>query len=328
MTENTRGVAVENRLMPFPASISAEARSAMERLVDDAGVPVNSRYAMPAPDDHAGWTALRAAADAQYAAAVRGLAGALRAEATTIRVGETLVHVASPEAGNPSGAAFLDFHGGALVFGGGEACLAGARRQADQHGIVCYGIDYRMPPEHPFPAALDDAIAGYRHALERHAPDRIVVGGRSAGGNIAAAMLLRARNEGLLMPAGLVLLSPQVDLTESGDSFVTNRLIDVVLPTSLMNNNLLYAAGADLGHPLLSPLFGDPTGFPPTLLQTGTRDLFLSNTVRMHRALRRAGVPADLIVFEGMPHGGFMGGTPEDAELAEEVRRFVAGRLA
>ncbi len=328
MTEKTRGVAVENRLIPFPASISAEARSAMERLVDDAGVPVNSRYAMPAPDDHPGWTALRAAADAQYAAAVRSLAGTLRARAETIRIGETLVHVASPETGHPDEAAFLDFHGGALVFGGGEACLAGARMQADRHGIVCYGVDYRMPPEHPYPAALDDAIAAYRHALERHAPGRIVVGGRSAGGNIAAAMLLRARQEGLPMPAGLILLSPQVDLTETGDSFVTNRLIDVVLPTSLMNNNRLYAAGADLGHPLLSPLFGDLTGFPPTLLQTGTRDLFLSSTVRMHRALRRAGVPADLIVFEGMPHGGFMGGTPEDAELAEEVRSFVAGRLA
>lgn len=328
MTEKTRGVAIESRLIPFPASISAEARSAMERLVDDAGVPVNSRYAMPAPDDHSGWTALKVAADAQYAAAVRGLAGSPRAKAETIHIDDTRIHVASPERGDPRGSAFLDFHGGALVFGGGEACLAGARMHADRHGIACYGVDYRMPPEHPYPAALDDAIAAYRHALERHAPDRIVVGGRSAGGNIAAAMLLRARDEGLPMPAGLVLLSPQVDLTESGDSFVTNRLIDVVLPASLMSNNLLYAAGADPAHPLLSPLFGDLTGFPPTLLQTGTRDLFLSNTVRMHRALRRVGIPADLIVFEGMPHGGFMGGTPEDAELAEEVCRFVAARLA
>ena len=125
------------------------------------------------------------------------------------------------------------------------------------------------------------------------------------------------------MPAGLMLLSPQADLTESGDSFQVNQLVDVILPGSLMRNNQLYAADAELSHPYLSPLFGDLTGFPPSFLQSGTRDLFLSNTVRMHRALRQAGVPADLHVFEAMPHGGFMGNTPEDRDLAVEVTRFA-----
>lgn len=180
-----------------------------------------------------------------------------------------------------------------------------------------------MPPDDPFPAALDDCVAAYRYALERHAPERIVVGGRSAGGNLAAALLLRARDEGLPMPAGLVLLSPQLDLTESGDSFEVNRLVDVVLPGSLLPSSRLYAAAADLQQPYLSPLFGDVTGFPPTFIQSGTRDLFLSNAARMHRALCRAAVPAELHVFEAMPHGGFMGGTPEDRELNEAVARFV-----
>lgn len=198
--------------------------------------------------------------------------------------------------------------------------------QADAHSVRCYAVDYRTPPEHPYPAALDDCMAAYRHVLERHAPGNIVIGGRSAGGNLAAAMLLRARDEGLPLPAGLVLLSPQVDLTESGDSFATNHTIDVVLPGSLMASNLLYANGADLAAPLVSPLFGDPTGFPATFLQTGTRDLFLSSTVRMHRALLRAGVAAELHVFEAMPHGGFMGGTPEDRELADAIARFVEAR--
>jgi acetyl esterase/lipase len=125
------------------------------------------------------------------------------------------------------------------------------------------------------------------------------------------------------MPACLVLLSPQVDLTESGDSFQTHSMMDVVLPRSLMPNNLLYANGRYLADPGLSPLFADLRGLPPTFLQTGTRDLFLSNTVRMHRALRKAGVVADLHVFEAMPHGGFGGGTPEDRDLEAEVRRFV-----
>lgn len=197
--------------------------------------------------------------------------------------------------------------------------------QADHHGGLCYGVDYRMPPEHPYPAGLDDCLTVYRYVLERHASNAIVIGGRSAGGNLAVAMVLRARDEGLPLPAGLVLLSPQVDLTESGDSFEANQMVDVVLPGRLTANNQLYANGADLAHPFLSPLFGDLAGFPPTFLQTGTRDLFLSNTVRMHRALRRVGARTELHVFEAMPHGGFGGGTPEDCELADEVRRFVRG---
>lgn len=326
MNDPKNGVAVQNRLIPFPLSISPEARASLERMVNDDGVPLNALYPMPLPDDHAGWMTAKATADEHYAAAVKGLAGTLRAAAETIRAGDTTIHVATPQTTDKPDCAFLDFHGGALVFGGGEACRAQARMQADQHGARCYGVDYRMPPEHPFPAALNDAVAAYRYVLDRHAPSRIVVGGRSAGGNLAVAMLLRAKDEGLPMPAGLVLLSPQVDLTESGDSFQVNQLVDVVLPGSLMRNNQLYARDADLSHPYLSPLFGDLIGLPPTFLQSGTRDLFLSNTVRMHRALRGADVLAELHVFEAMPHGGFQGNTPEDRDLATEVSRFVTAR--
>lgn len=312
-----------SRTIPIPTSISAEAQAALARLVGDDGVPLNARYEMPLPDDFAGWMQLKAAADANYTAMVKGLAGSLRSTTETIAAGTATIHVATPHEQSDQRRAIIDLHGGALVVGGGEACRVGACRQADQHGATCYGIDYRMPPEHPYPAAFDDCMAAYRLVLNRHASAHIAIVGRSAGGNLAAAMLLRARDEGLPMPGSLVLLSPQVDLTESGDSFQTNQMIDLVLPRPLRSNNVLYADGADLTDPNLSPLFGDVTGFPPTFLQSGTRDLFLSNTVRMHRALRKAGVPAELHVFEAMPHGGFMGGTPEDRELEAEIRRFV-----
>jgi acetyl esterase/lipase len=126
------------------------------------------------------------------------------------------------------------------------------------------------------------------------------------------------------MPGAVVLLTPEVDLTEAGDSFRTNQLLDVVLKRGLPECNALYAAGADLTDPYLSPLFADFTaGFPPTLVQTGTRDLFLSNSVLIHRKLRAAGVPAELHVWEAMPHGGFGGASPEDQEIFAEVREFV-----
>jgi acetyl esterase/lipase len=194
---------------------------------------------------------------------------------------------------------------------------------ARRAGVRTCSVDYRMPPDHPYPAALDDCLIAYRALLERHAPGQIVVGGGSAGGNLAAALMLRARDEGLPLPAGLVLLTPELDLTESGDSFQTNREVDVVLRRGLPEANALYAGSHDLAHPYLSPLFGDfRKGFPRTFLQAGTRDVFLSNVVRMHRALRKAGVEVEVHIFEGMPHGGFFG-APEDQELAAEIRRFV-----
>ncbi|WP_367188449.1 alpha/beta hydrolase [Burkholderia sp. Ed8] len=327
MNDKPDGVVLPSRVVPFPTSISDEARAALQRLVGDDGVPLNALHVMPAPDDVDAWMRVKAAADAHYTAAVGQLAGHLRSSVETIRAGDADLHVATPEAAASDECAYIDLHGGALVVGGGAACRAGAQMHADRLGVRCYGVDYRMPPEHPYPAALDDCIAAYAFVLARHAPENIVIGGRSAGGNLAAAMVLRARDEGLPLPAALVLLSPEADLTESGDSFETNRLVDVVLPASLMPNNLLYANGADLAHPYLSPLFGDfSAGFPPTFIQSGTRDLFLSNAVRLHRALRRAQVPTELHVFEGMPHGGFMG-APEDIELTREIARFMHARF-
>jgi epsilon-lactone hydrolase len=123
-----------------------------------------------------------------------------------------------------------------------------------------------------------------------------------------------------------VLLTPESDLTESGDTFETNRFIDVVLHDRLREAIALYADGHDLRDPYLSPVFGDfGRGFPPTLLISGTRDLFLSNTVLLHRALRRAGCDADPHVFEAMPHAFF--GTPEDAESLAEQIAFLDRKL-
>lgn len=322
MSDQT-GVRVPERIIPFPKSISSEAQAFLASLVGPDGLPSN-QIGSPAPDDSAGWREAKARA-AQFMTQIYTRLGAgLRSSVETIELGGAVVHRATPEGGAPQDRAYLDIHGGGLVYGDGEPCRIGARRVADQHGVSSYAVDYRMPPEHPYPAALDDCVAVYRALLETYAPEKIIVGGASAGGNLAAATILRARDEGLPMPAAIVLATPELDLTESGDTFQTNQLIDVMLPRSLMNANLLYAAGHDLSHPYLSPLFADfSKGFPATFLQSGTRDLFLSNTVRMHRALRRAGVPVELHIFEAMPHGGFMH-APEDKELAMETSRFVA----
>jgi acetyl esterase/lipase len=191
---------------------------------------------------------------------------------------------------------------------------------------VTVSVDYRMPPGHPFPVALEECFAVYEDLLRGDPERRIVVGGSSAGGNLAAAVTLLIRDRGLPLPAAVVLLTPEIDLTESGDTFRTNDLLDVTLKKGLPECNALYGAGRDLRDPYLSPLFADfGRGFPPTFIQSGTRDLFLSNSVLMHRKLRRAGVEAELHVWEAMPHGGFgFGSVPENDEINDEVRHFIA----
>jgi len=126
----------------------------------------------------------------------------------------------------------------------------------------------------------------------------------------------------------VLLNTPATDLTGAGDTWQTNRGLDTVLTGDSQAATLLYAAGGDLRDPYISPLFGDLKGFPPTMLTSGTRDRLLSDTVRMHRALRVAGIPAELHVLEAAGHGRFLGMAPEDRAMAEETRRFLAERWA
>lgn len=306
-----------------PTSISAVAA---EQLAATLALDIAEQAP---PDDVAGWNQVISFANEMLAAMIPEPASGIRPESTTL--GGVPVFEAR-FADRSDGQVCLFLHGGGFTIGTGEVCRAMTAGFAEGIGIHTIGVDYRMPPDHPYPTPLDDCLAAYRALLQVRDPAEVVVAGGSAGANLAAALVLRARDEGLAMPSAVVLLSPEADLTESGDSFSTLRDVDPVLRSSLAPMIELYAAGHDLTDPYLSPLFGDfTTGFPRTFLQCGTRDLFLSNTVRFHRALRRCAIPAELHVFEAMPHGGFasilrggLGEAPEDQEVYAELRRFLA----
>jgi acetyl esterase/lipase len=315
-------VKIPERTVYPPLTISAAARA---NLSAGAALP---RLAWPDPADASAWRQRISERDGMWRELAEAAIATARATLATGRIADVTCHIGTPPGGEGDGAAYLYFHGGAFVFGGGDHARMQAVVQADRLGLQCISVDYRMPPDHPFPAAPEDGIAVYQALLEKVPPGRIVIGGSSAGGNLAAAVTLMIRDRGLPLPAGVVLLTPEVDLTEAGDTNRTNALLDTVLKGPLPECNALYAAGTPLDHPYLSPLFADLSGFPPTFVQSGTRDLFLSNSVLFHRKLRAAGVRAELHVWEAMPHGGFGGATPEDAEIADETRRFVAGAIA
>ena len=199
-------------------------------------------------------------------------------------------------------------------------------------GFKVISVDYRMPPDHPFPAALDDAVAVYRELLKANQPENIGVFGTSAGGSLTLTTLLRAKMEGLPMPGAIAPGTPTVDLTKTGDTLFTNAMVDNMLQTQdgfIRATAILYANGRDLKDPLISPIYGDVAGFPPAILTSGTRDLYLSNTVRMHRKLRAAGVEAVLQVWEGQSHTQYNAdlSAPETKEYHDEVARFFALHL-
>lgn len=324
MAAELPGLRVPERELPVPTSVSEAARA----LIAQGQLRPTAPY--PPVADLDAWREWIAKQDVELAAIYAGRGTSPDVDVADRMVGDVPVYVVTPNGhAADDRRLYFDVHGGGLVLGGGELCRTVATTLAPRFGARIWSVDYRMPPDHPYPAPLDDCVAAYRAALEEYDASQIIVGGASAGGNLAAALILRARDEGLPLPAGAVLMTPEADLTESGDSFETNMGIDPLLTQRLLPANLLYADGHDLTDPYLSPLFGNfnsvdgRPGFCPTFLSTGTRDLFLSNTVLLHAALRKAGVPADLYVIEAAGHGGFLGMAPEDVDLNREIRKFL-----
>jgi monoterpene epsilon-lactone hydrolase len=223
-------------------------------------------------------------------------------------------------------------HGGGYTNSPGEAATGEAALLAGYGGFKVISVDYRMPPDYPYPAALDDAMTVYRAALKMQKPQNIAVFGLSTGGGLTLAMMLRAKAEGLPMPAAIGPGTPWSDLTETGDSYQTNQFVDNVLVAHngwLKRAAALYANGHDLRDPMLSPIYGDMHGFPPTILTSGTRDLFLSNTVRVDQKLRQSGVETKLLVYEGQSHAQFDASpfSPECRDYNGEVAKFFDAHL-
>lgn len=317
---------VASRTITTPQSVSSE----LQAIIGATG----RGFFTSVPQSAKEWKSKIAAFSKPIEAALPALQEELRVDVTPIQLGNVSAFEVVPRemgSGN-SGRALLHFHGGARVLLPGLAGTREAIVMAGFCGIRVLTVDYRMPPDHPFPAALDDAVLAYRALLQTTPPNQIGFLGYSAGGSLCFTTLLRTKAEGLPMPGAIVAGTPTVDLTGEGDTLQTNAFVDNVLETAdafIRGSIELYAAGRDPADPLISPIYGDVTGFPPALLTSGTRDLYLSHTVRMHRKLRAAGIEAVLQVWEGQSHGQYMASTaaPETREYHDEVSAFLDRHL-
>ena len=225
----------------------------------------------------------------------------------------------------------LFLHGGGYELGSLRSDGELAARVGRASGMLVLFLEYRLAPEHPFPAAIDDVQAAW-HWLrtdQKLSARSIAVAGDSAGGGLAVALLVATRDAGEALPAAATLMSPTVDLTSSGAS-MTERADEDPFSTPAMLRQFAseYLAGADPKTPLASPLFASLSGLPPLLIQAGTADLLLSDSERLAAAASEAGVDVVLEIGEGLPHVyQIMHGTPEAAKATEQVGMFLRARV-
>jgi monoterpene epsilon-lactone hydrolase len=198
----------------------------------------------------------------------------------------------------------LYFHAGVYVMG--DAFLAAdlASQVGRRTHAKVISVDYRLAPEHPYPAAVDDALAAYEALLHNGiAPSDIAFAGESAGGGLAVATLVNARDHGLPLPAAAFLMSPYADLTLAGTTMETKREVDPLLSRENLQSRVTdYTAGQDAALGLISPIFADVSGLPPLIIQVGTHEVLLDDAVRLAQQAATADVEVTLDITPGVPH--------------------------
>jgi phosphinothricin tripeptide acetyl hydrolase len=230
----------------------------------------------------------------------------------------------------PGDAALLYLHGGGYAIGSLRSHRHLAAAIASAAGVPVLLLDYRLAPEHPFPAAVEDAVAAYRWLLARGIPSgRLAVAGDSAGGGLTVATLLALRDAGVAMPAAAVCISPWVDLAGGAPSHAGKAPVDPILTAAaLAEYARLYLGDRDPRTPLASPLFGDLRGLPPLYVQVGSEEMLLDDAVRLAERARQAGVDVTLEVWDDMIHvwSWFLSFLDEAAEAVARIGTFVGER--
>jgi epsilon-lactone hydrolase len=312
---------VVNLAVPIPATISPEARAMLQ---------ANAAACDPTHGLTLALQQMRAASDAHQEMTTHQLLQMYPVKVEKKTLGGVPVALVTPlrARADRKDRLLINVHGGAFFLGQGS--ITEAIPIAAKTGIAVLAIDYRLAPETPFPGAVDDTIAVYRELLKTYSPKHLALYGSSAGAVLSAQAAVRARELGLPLPAALGFFSGTVDFARPGDSeafFTIGGLGPLVTPVAVQAHG--YLADNNLSNPVLSPAYADVKGFPPVLLMCGTRDFFLSGTTNFHRQLLRAGVPAQLVVFDAMPHVHWGNpDLPESQEALEIQAHFLAEHVS
>jgi epsilon-lactone hydrolase len=226
----------------------------------------------------------------------------------------------------------LYFHGGVYVIGDAFLSADLASQVGRRTDAKVISVDYRLAPEHPYPAAVDDALAAYRALLDNGmAPSDIVFAGESAGGGLAVVTMVNARDHGLPLPAGAYVMSPYADLTLAGTTMETKREVDPLFTRELLQARVTdYTAGQDASLGLISPIFADLSGLPPLIIQAGSHELLLDDAIRLAGQAATADVEVTLEITPGVPHvfQAYSAILDEAAEALDRAGHFLSAQLA
>jgi monoterpene epsilon-lactone hydrolase len=326
------GVAAQPDLREvIPSAISPEAHAIFERMLP---IVAKRRLTQKIPktleEFDANYAEVLAHAQAQTEPFLKttGVANA------DLKMGGVGVLETKPPHYKDDGTVLIRVHGGGFIQDSARSSAGGDAMMALATGKRILSVDYTVAPRGKWALVTDQVVAVYKAVLAQGYEARSIgMFGDSAGGNIVQASILKLRNQGLPMPGAVVLLSPCVDLNLIGDTEVTLKDADPALPNqqALIAGFTAYADPADWKNPYVSPIYGDFTkGFPPVLLQVGTREILLSDSVRFYRAIKAAGGEAQLDVYEGMTHvfQSYMMNTPEQKAAYAEIQHFWSRHLA
>jgi epsilon-lactone hydrolase len=312
-----------------PDTVSPQAHALLETLLPAA---VRAMATMPTLRTAADFEKLNAAALKPAEAREAALVKALGATSTYFKLGGVGVLETRPPGYIDDGTVLIRVHGGGWVLGSARAGASLDARMAVVTGRRVISVDYTLAPKAQWRRISGQVIAVYKALLARgYPPSSIGIYGDSAGANIVPGSVLKLRDEGIPMPGAIVLMSPCVDLHLNGDTETTLRDADPVLAIGPVREAIrAYADPRDWSNPYVSPIYGDfRRGFPPVLIQVGTKEMLLSESVRLYQAIKQAGGVAVLDVYEGMPHvfQGMLEGTPEQKAAFAESRRFWSKHL-
>jgi monoterpene epsilon-lactone hydrolase len=322
--------AMTTTFVSVPDTVSPEARKYLESLPDPAGLPV-----LPAPGDLVGWKRVWEAGEAANEPRVRATLKRYEPTVKKRKLGGVPALDIKPKGWKDNGKVLVHAHGGMYALNSARSRLQGSAPAADATGLRVISVDYTLAPFGKWQQVTDEVLA-VMDGLQKegYKLKDIALYGESAGGALVAGAVLKMRDRGLGMPAALVLWSPWSDITNRGDSAVTLKSFE---PNHVYDRHLKPAADAyadpkDQKHPYVSPVYGDYSkGFPPTLIQGGTKEIFLSHFVRHYRAIDAAGGTAVLDLYEGMPHifqvRSEMADAPESKAALKKMKGFLKEHL-
>ena len=310
------------------STLSPEAQAAGSEFA-----PEDREVVLPEPDDVAAWEQVWQANEEAQREANEAIVEALQASVEETILSDVPVLDLRPRDWQDNGKVLIYTHGGAYTLFSAGSTLTGSVPVADATGLRVISVDYTVAPGAKWQETTSQVVAVIKALIdEGYGLEDIAIYGDSAGGGLAAGSVLRARDEGVGLVGAVVLWSPWSDITETGDTYTTLRDADPVL---VYENALAPSAGAyadpgDQKHPYVSPVYGDYSeGFPPTLIQVGTAEIFLSNAVRLYQALDNAGIPVKLDPYEGMWHvfQAFHWDLPESHLAREKMATFLRQQL-